>query len=265
MTLFQTLFRSRKSETDRPRLPWPRIRRSQSAAVVLEGHLHHSPGDEDTLHAAQRTGEPEVQHQDRQVSGQTVQSQESAHSNITVCRRPSQRISLHLQELSEDWSVDTSNAFEEYAREGIHIPEVSDPFSDGKIASSSRLDRLSSSRYSEDPLPVISESGRRSYTEDSSHQTSGRSYGEYSQRYARRNDVPRSVSIQDRVSSLISQSNCITGLGLLDPVKAREAFNVVAGQFNLPLGILADESETADGKHTLQLRYMFLITFGFDF
>ncbi|CEJ58708.1 hypothetical protein PMG11_07356 [Penicillium brasilianum] len=247
MTFFQTLFRSRKSEADRrSRLFWPRIRRSQSAAVVLEGYLHRLAGDEDPSHAAQITGEPEVQHQDRQVSGQTVRSQESTHTDITVCRRPSQRISLHLQEPSEEWSVDTSNTIEEYAREGIHIPEVSDPFSDGKIANSSRLDRLSSSRYSEDPLPVISESGRRSHTEDSSHQTSARSYGEYSQRYARRHEVPHSVSLQDRISSLSSQSNCITGMGLLDPVKAREAFNVVAGQFNLPLGILTDEPETAN-------------------
>lgn len=159
---------------------------------------------------------------------------------------------------------DTSNTFEEYAREGIHIPEVSDPFSDGKIANFSRLDRLSSSRYSEDPLPVISESGRRSHTEDSSHQTSARSYGEYSQRYARRHEVPHSVSLQDRISSLSSQSNCITGMGLLDPVKARAAFNVVAGQFNLPLGILADEPETANGKHTLEIRDMVLMTLNLD-
>ncbi|KAJ5246608.1 hypothetical protein N7468_001591 [Penicillium chermesinum] len=80
----------------------------------------------------------------RNVSAQTVESQESNHTTETVNRRPSQRNPLSLNELPDDgfWS-----GILHYEGKVEHVFEGSDPFSDGKNIDSRHQGVASSSRY----------------------------------------------------------------------------------------------------------------------
>jgi hypothetical protein len=196
------------------------------------------------------SGEFEVQDQHRQVSTQTVRSEESSRTTITVRRHPSQCVGLPVQELGEDWSLGAHLTIDNVAQEKAHSPEVSDPFSDGKVAGSYRR-AYTLSRYSKEPLQGNSEvsqgSKGRSYIESSSLQTSVKSHSEQSHGS---HYHPHSCSVSERegISSLSSESSGRSRLNRLDPARAKEAFNAAAAQFNLPLRIAADEPATAEGK-----------------
>lgn len=332
MPLLQSLLRFRKSEADSPvrsRRPWPRVRRSQSAAVVLEAHLQRNPTDDPSptahvtevpdfelghqsndsneppksLHGSSRfrglmnrlrsnksleksslsqafeypelldieeaqntdpikrqplpygsgefTGEAESQEQNRQVSGQTVQSQESAHTDITVCRRPSRRIPLPMQDLGENWNVDAYMTQESYDRENMQSSEISDPFSDGKMVNS-YCPAPSSSHYSDDPLQGESEVsyGPKAHcqTESSSQQASIKSYSEDSQHDSHDLPPPRLVSERERFVSHSRQFSDTSRMSRLDSADAVKSFNKWASRFNLPFEIGIKKLATEEGK-----------------
>ncbi|KAJ5160125.1 uncharacterized protein N7482_007129 [Penicillium canariense] len=379
MTLFRTFFRSHKSEADgtsRPRRTWPRLRRSQSAAVVLDAHLqlltptadaspvqtgsdetdsaaserpavastragqqssghdnltrtedndaaaaepsHKSndsnelsrfpqgskrlktfvnrlrprksygpscvseslqptglqdgrenantdPVKEDPFSQTQSTVDAGAQEQNRSVSARTVQSEESNHTTITVCRHPSRHIPLPVQELGEDWFVEGFMTYGKHSRETTHLSEASDPFSDGKIADAHRRSHTSS-RCSDDPVQRKSEATQRSKRRsqaETSHHTVAKSHSEHSSHNSH-SSHPASTALRDPSSS--SQSSRSSRMSRLDPTRAREAFNTGAVQFNPLLFIPSGDAATTEAEekptrvvdNTLERRRRFL-------
>lgn len=188
MSLLRNLFRSRNQEADapaRPRLPWPRVRRSRSAADVLEAHLQRTPGDA-VWPRGDETGAPA-----------------SGRSTPTLLPPPSPTPSP-----SSSGHEDPINT--EPARES----RVSGP----------------------------------SYAESSVRQTSAKSHGEESQHGSHYHLHSGSVFEREPISSLSNESGGLSRLNRLDPARAMEAFNAVAGRLNLPLRIPAEKPTTAEGK-----------------
>lgn len=171
----------------------------------------------------------------RNVSAQTVQSQESNQTTATVNRHPSQRIPMPIHELQEELFWSDLLHFNEDAG---HAPEPSDPFSDGKNVDT-RHQALASSKYSEDQRQsvtsqAISQAG-------SAHQSSKSSNC--------RNSAPPVPSVKaSRASSMSSHASRGSRLSRVDPSRATVAFNLLSKQLNLPFQISDDDSEGAQGR-----------------
>lgn len=178
--------------------------------------------------------EQEGNEQNRKVSAQTVCSHESKDTTVTVCRRPSQRIPMPVQEVQEDWFWPELLSF---TRDTAHRPEVSDPFSDGKNADMPEPTRTSSKRSEQSQIqsePSLEQSGHRKT--ESSQRPSSKSHC---------SSCPLSTQ---RTSSGGSQASRSSRLGRLNPAKATVAFNLLAAKLNLPLSISVDDATAAGGR-----------------
>ncbi|KAF3384353.1 hypothetical protein F1880_002520 [Penicillium rolfsii] len=180
MSLLRTLFRSRKQEADapaRPRLLWPRVRRSLSAADVLDAHLQRTSGDA-AWPRSDETGAPG-----------------SGRSTVTLLPPPSPPSSSS----------------------GHEDPINIEPARESKVI------RLSDA-----------ESSVRHTSADSSH------YHLHSSSGFEREAISS--------LSLSSETGGTSRLNRLDPARAKEAFNAMAGRFHLPLRIPAEEPTIAESK-----------------
>lgn len=184
--------------------------------------------------------EPDVTDETRRTSSQTTRSDESTHSNITVCRHPSQRDPTPIQEIfDEGWMWPS---ILNYTQEIVHRPEPSDPFSDSKnaevaaepsVASGNRSQKASTqaSLPLENPLAVpplpSTVNGGSSRADPSTNRT----------------------------SSASSHASWTTQISHLDPNKATIAFNQLAARMNLHITIPheVDDLEAFPCKYTVLL------------
>lgn len=173
------------------------------------------------------------QDKQRNVSSQTAVSQESGHSMVTVCRHPSQRIEPTWEPETE-WLSEVIN----FDRNGAHIPEPSDPFSDGKNIESRRI-AVASSKYSEDQDPEqpgpSSNHSRAGSNQSLSHKSRGSSQGPTTQRSSRTSSGSSGASRGSRISRL-------------DPVKATKAFNKLAKNSGLQISVNTEEPSTGHSR-----------------
>lgn len=192
--------------------------------------------------------QPEIEREaleKRNVSAQTVQSQESNQTTATVNRHPSQRIPMPIHELQEELFWSDLLHFNEDAG---HAPEPSDPFSDGKNVDT-RHQALASSKYSDEQSH---HSQRQSVTSqvisqaETVHQSSSKSSNS-------RNSAPPAPSIKtSRASSMSSHASRGSRLSRVDPSRATMAFNMLSTQLSLPINISDDDSEGAQGRFVSQ-------------
>ncbi|KAJ5620214.1 hypothetical protein N7510_004198 [Penicillium lagena] len=158
----------------------------------------------------------------RRASSQTTRSNESSHSNITVCRHPSQRDPTSIQEIfDEGWMWPS---ILNYTQEIVHSPEPSDPFSDSKNVDDATEPSVTSGNRSQKastqkslplenlqvalPLPSIGNDGSS-----------------------------RAVPSTNRTSSASSHASRTTQISHLDRNKATVAFNQLAARLNLHITI----------------------------
>lgn len=172
--------------------------------------------------------------QNRNVSAQTACSHESKDTAMTVCRHPSQRIPMPLQELNEGWLASIMN----FSHESDHPLEPSDPFSDGKASEIARPTRASS-KYSEKQENRQSEASQEQLERKNPESTL--------HPYSKSHISSRHVSTQSNLSAN-SQASRSSRLSRLDASKATVAFNVLAAKLNLPLSIPAYDATTAGCK-----------------
>jgi hypothetical protein len=153
---------------------------------------------------------------------------------MTVCRHPSMRSEMPLQELNDDWLASMMN----FSPESNHPLTTADPFSDGKAADMPRP-TCGSSKYSDEQERRQSEASQkqleRKKTESTLHPPP-KSHGS-----------SRHVSIQSSFSAA-SQASRGSRLSRLDPSRATVAFNALAAELSLPLSIPADDATTAGCK-----------------
>lgn len=170
------------------------------------------------------TVECEVQEQ-RNFSAQTVLSQESNQTTATVNRHPSQRMPVPIKELEDDvfWS-----GLLNFDKDNTHLPEPSDPFSDGKnIESQHQLG--ASSGYS-DRSQRQSESSVHSRVEFE-RQPSSKSHNSH-------HSIPNAT----RISSISSHASRGSRLSRIDPSKAATTFDALAAQLNMAISIQRENS-----------------------
>lgn len=153
---------------------------------------------------------------------------------MTVCRHPSQRIPMPLQELNEGWLASIMN----FSHESDHPLEPSDPFSDGKASEIARPTRASS-KYSEKQENRQSEASQEQLERKNPESTL--------HPYSKSHISSRHVSTQSNLSAN-SQASRSSRLSRLDASKATVAFNVLAAKLNLPLSIPAYDATTAGCK-----------------
>ncbi|KAJ5898020.1 hypothetical protein N7504_008308 [Penicillium tannophilum] len=207
--------RSSASESAQPTIPLP-----QNGAV---DPMTTDPVKKELRPQDSSTVECEVQEQ-RNVSAQTVLSQESSQTTATVNRHPSQRSPVPTKELEDNvfWS-----SLLNFEKDNTHVPEASDPFSDGKNIES-RHQPGASSRYS-DRSQRQSQSSARSRVEIE-RQSSSKSHTSH-------HSVPNAT----RVSSSSSHASRGSRLSRVDPCQAAMRFDVLAAEFNLAISIQGDE------------------------
>ncbi|KAJ5656229.1 hypothetical protein N7507_008179 [Penicillium longicatenatum] len=170
-----------------------------------------------------QSSDVEVKEQ-RTSSAHTVLSQESNHTTATVNRHPSQRIPVPIKELEDDvfWS-----SLLNFEKDHTHLPEPSDPFSDGKNIES-RHQPGASSRYS-DRSQRQSELSAHSQVE-AERQPSSKFHTSH-----------QSIANATRVSSISSHASRGSRLSRVDPSKASLAFDALAAQLNLAISIQGDD------------------------
>ena len=174
--------------------------------------------------------ECEAQEQ-RNFSAQTVLSQESNQTTATVNRHPSQRTPVPIKELEDDVFWSSLLNFDE---DKTHVPESSDPFSDGKNIESRHQPRASS-RYS-DRSQRQSESSVHSRVEIE-RQTSSKSHASH-------HFIPNAT----RASSSSSHASRGSRLSRVDPPRAAMRFDALAAELNLALSIQGDEPVVPKSK-----------------
>ena len=235
-----------------------RFRSSKSADHSSVSEPLHLPEPQDTPDPATTTTDPVKkdipsrnpsavdrtdQEQKRNVSAQTAASQESNRTTVTVCRHPSQRISMSLDESQDGW-LGKLVGFE---KDIAHMLEPSDPFSDGKNAEL-RCEAVSSSRHSEDQgLEQIEQSSKKSQSgsiQNPPSKSRGNSRDELAQRGSRTSSGSSHASRGSRISRL-------------DPSKANIAFNVLATKVGLQLSIATEDPPTGHGKSCLACSLLF--------
>ncbi|KAJ5496651.1 Rho GTPase activation protein [Penicillium fimorum] len=168
----------------------------------------------------------------RKVSAQTTLSQESSQTEDTVCRDPARHIAMPIQEPLEEWGWSGLMLYDaESSNNNSHVPEDSDPFSDGKatdrqVKGSLRHSAGTSreeSRTSEGTLEPIAETDFDTIEP------------------VIEPDQPEGAGSQ-RASSANSQTSWST----LDSPKAISAFNQMAYQFGIPIAIADGDSPPAE-------------------
>ncbi|KAJ6144880.1 Rho GTPase activation protein [Penicillium chermesinum] len=177
----------------------------------------------------------------RNVSAQTVESQESNHTTETVNRRPSQRNPLSLNELPDDgfWS-----GILHYEGKVEHVFEGSDPFSDGKNIDSRHQGVASSSRYtgSEDQS---TRGTRHSLTSQAISQAESTHLPSLKSSKSRNSAQAEPSMKSSRATSMASHASRGSRLSRIDPLRATVAFNQLSGQLKLPISIPQEDSEAA--------------------
>ncbi|KAJ5279560.1 hypothetical protein N7478_004932 [Penicillium angulare] len=182
----------------------------------------------------------ETQEQNRNVSAQTVQSQDSNQTTTTVFRHPSQPIAMPIDELQDEafWS---SLLNFRTTSPTAHTVEPSDPFSDGKDIEPQNHQPAVSSHYSGDRSQRQSETSGHTSTHtqvdsecqrSSAHQRSSKSHSSHS------TPPPNGT----RVSSVSSHSSRGSRLSRVDPSRAAMAFEVLATSMRLAITLREDES-----------------------
>ncbi|KAJ5587447.1 Rho GTPase activation protein [Penicillium hispanicum] len=222
-----------------------RLNKSQDRSSVSE-ILHHpelqypkepevttDPVKKDSTSQSPVVLDHDAPEQNRSVSTQTAQSQESSHTNVTVCRHPSQSIQMPIAEAQEEWLWPN---LINLSQDTAHLLEASDPFSDGK-GTENRRQQASSSKYSEDRIQGQSEASAAPTQAESEQQPASKSHSS-----------SRQVSFllrNSRSSSSSSHASRGGRMSWLDPSKATMAFNMLAAQLNLQMSIPVDDSVTA--------------------
>lgn len=221
--------RSSASESAQPTIPLP-----QNGAV---DPMTTDPVKKELRPQDSSTVECEVQEQ-RNISAQTVLSQESSQTTATVNRHPSQRSPVPIKELEDNvfWS-----SLLNFDKDNTHVPEASDPFSDGKNIES-RHQPGASSRYS-DRSQRQSQSSARSRVEIE-RQSSSKSHTSH-------HSVPNAT----RVSSSSSHASRGSRLSRVDPCQAAMRFDVLAAEFNLAISIQGDELAIPKCKSSYHVAY----------
>ncbi|KAJ5939363.1 hypothetical protein N7466_002497 [Penicillium verhagenii] len=174
----------------------------------------------------------------RVISSQTVLSQDSIQSTTTVNRRPSQHIPVPISKPQEDeyWT-----GFLDDNKGKSHVPEPSDPFSDGKNVES-RHQAEGSARQSVDRSKRQSMASVHSPVE-----------GERQPSSKRDSIQPAPLPNASRISSVSSYaSRGSSRLGRVDQSKAAVEFDRLAAQLQLPITIQGDEGDTAVTTETDQ-------------
>ncbi|KAJ6037056.1 hypothetical protein N7540_001335 [Penicillium herquei] len=226
----------------------PVKRDSQTQPITTDSVKRNSPAQQPL------TGEQETEthEQNRNVSAQTAQSQDS---NITVCRHPSQRVPMAVHELQEDvfWSS-LLNFEKETSPSPIapsppvepshpvapsHPVEPSDPFSDGKNIEPQHHQAMPSSNYS------VDRSQRQS--EASIHTQQGEPSSKSSKSVKSRSlHITSDSGISTtRASSASSHGSRASRLSRVDPSKAAAAFDVLATKLGISLSLREVETPVA--------------------
>ncbi|KAJ5107164.1 hypothetical protein N7456_003839 [Penicillium angulare] len=182
----------------------------------------------------------DTQEQNRNVSAQTVQSQDSNQTTATVFRHPSQRIAMPINELQDEAFWSSLLNFNRGPSPTAHTVEPSDPFSDGKDIEPQHHQPAASSHYSGDRSQKQSETSGHTSTHTqaesegqrfSAHQRSSKSHSSH-------NTPPPNAT---RVSSVSSHSSRTSRLSRVDPSRAAMAFEVLATQLKLSITLREDE------------------------
>ncbi|KAJ6006012.1 hypothetical protein N7451_003956 [Penicillium sp. IBT 35674x] len=207
--------RSSASESAQPTIPLP-----QSGAI---DPMTTDPVKKDLHPQNSSTVECEVQEQ-RNASAQTVLSQESNQTTATVNRHPSQRIPVSIEELEDGvfWS-----SLLDFDKDNNHVPEASDPFSDGKNIES-RHQPGASSRYSD---------RNQRQSESSAHSRVGIERQSSFKSHTSHHFVLNTT----RVSSCSSHASRGSRLSRVDPSQAAMRFDVLAAELKLAISIQGDE------------------------
>ncbi|KAJ5713190.1 uncharacterized protein N7483_010371 [Penicillium malachiteum] len=244
--LSRTQDRSSASEVLQPSIPIPQDGAQDS---VTTDPVKRASSPQQPLAGEQ---EAETHEQNRNVSAQTAQSQDS---NITVCRHPSQRVPMAVHELQEDvfWSsllnfekdpsptpitsspTAPSPPVEPSHPVGpSHPVEPSDPFSDGKNIEPQHHQAMPSSNYSGDHSQRQSEASAHSKVQGEPLSKSVKS---------------RSIHIASdsgisttRASSASSHGSRASRLSRVDPSKAAAAFDALATKMGISLSLREDET-----------------------
>ncbi|KAJ5946790.1 hypothetical protein N7454_003629 [Penicillium verhagenii] len=236
-------------------MTWLHLTRSHESSSSEESARHSTPedtaGDPTTTDPAKKdippvhstTVEveleiPEPAQVQRVVSSQTVLSQDSIQSTTTVNRRPSQHIPVPISKPQEDeyWT-----GFLDDNKGKGHVPEPSDPFSDGKNVES-RHQAEGSARQSVDRSKRQSMASVHSPVE-----------GERQPSSKRESIQPAPIPSASRISSVSSYaSRGSSRLGRVDQSKASVEFDKLAAQLQLPITIQSDGDDAAVTTETDQ-------------
>lgn len=184
-------------------------------------------GDETVPSAGPSVVTQESKEQSRNVSAQTMCSQESKVTGKTVSRHPSQRLPMPIQDPREDVYF---QGLLNYCVEATHQPELSDPFSDGKNVETSSMTRPKSKGSDQSTLTQIKVSGS---TAESSNAAASRSDSSKTATSSEKTSTDRVSSGASRASRA-SRSSI---LSRIDPTKAAAAFNRLAKERGVQLSI----------------------------
>ncbi|KAJ5101878.1 hypothetical protein NUU61_004100 [Penicillium alfredii] len=198
------------------------------------------PAKKDSAAASKHSSTAETggQNENRQVSSQSVRSHGSNRTTVTVCRHPSQRTAMPIQEVQEDWFWP---GILNFTHEIAHSSGGSDPFSDGKHAEPS-LAAPASSKYSGDQShqPSVRESQKSSEASQGHSGYSQRENASAHHSSSKSRSASHGVS-SHRTSSGNSQISRSSRMTRLDPCKAIVTFNELAARLSLQLSISADD------------------------
>lgn len=186
----------------------------------------------------------------RNVSAQTVCSQESKLTGKTVSRHPSQRLPMPIQDPREEDLY--FQGLLNYSMESTHQPEVSDPFSDGKDVEASSMTREKSKGSDQSTLTQIKVSSAASRVQSSQASASG-SRAEGSQANVSRHASSRTTAGAqktpvERVTSNSSRASRSSILSRIDPARAAAAFNRLARERGVQLSIPDSDVNASSGE-----------------
>ncbi|KAJ5697520.1 hypothetical protein N7488_011204 [Penicillium malachiteum] len=245
--------RSSASEALQPSIP-------QDAA---QDSMTTDPVKRDTPPQQLLTGEQEAEmhEQNRNVSAQTAQSQDS---NVTVYRHPSQRVPMAVHELQEDVFWSSLLNFEKeippspilpiapppsmdlsHNVEPSHPVESSDPFSDGKNIEPPRHHAMPSSKYSGDRSQRQSEASVHTQVQGVQSEPLSKSSSKSTKCSNCRRNASDSGITSTRASSATSHGSRTSRLSQVDQSKAAAAFDALATKLGISLSLREEETPVA--------------------
>ncbi|KAJ5764309.1 hypothetical protein N7533_002990 [Penicillium manginii] len=176
----------------------------------------------------------EATEQQRTVSGQTAETQDSENTSATVHRHSSQ-LRTPVLELQQDCF--SPAFFSDYGPEASHFAEGSDPIEEGMPqanarAPSKRSSKRSSTRSSNQSPKHISKRSSKQPSHEQNNESGSTSMQPTSQ------PPPKDQSVFS--SRHTSNASYASRACLLDPVRAIRGFNLLSEQYNLQLKLVEE-------------------------